>query len=112
MRKVESVNLQLLELLLGLLLETRRAGRSGGEHPFDEDARHHAEGEIINPDERHAIHELIAFPRPYFFFLRALRGTRLQTVFRDLRGKKKGRGRRRSATHPNDSPTGVELDLT
>ena len=45
MQKVESVNLQPLELLLlELLLETRRrAGRIAGEQPFDEDARHHAE---------------------------------------------------------------------
>jgi hypothetical protein len=42
--KVEPVNLQLLELLLGLLRETRsRAGRGAGKQPFDEDARHHAE---------------------------------------------------------------------
>ena len=44
MQKVESVNLQPLELLLlELLLETRRrAGRIAGERPFDEFARHHA----------------------------------------------------------------------
>ena len=44
MQKVESVNLQPLELLLlELLLETRRrAGRIAGERQFDEDARHHA----------------------------------------------------------------------
>ena len=52
-RKEESVALQLLELLLGLLRETRRrAGRGAGEpavaeavaerQPLDEDARHHA----------------------------------------------------------------------
>ena len=44
MQKVESVNLQPLELLLlELLLETRRrAGRIAGERQFDEDARDHA----------------------------------------------------------------------
>ena len=62
MQKVESVNLQPLELLLlELLRETRnRAGRSAGEQPFDEDARHHAESEIINSDARNAIHEVNA----------------------------------------------------
>jgi hypothetical protein len=76
-RTVESVNLQPLELLLELLahrslsegglLETRRrAGRIGGEHRFDEDARHHAEREIINSDARNAIHEVNAF-----FFVRS-----------------------------------------
>jgi hypothetical protein len=54
MRKVESMNLQLLNLLLlELLLETRRrAGRRAGEQLFDEDARHHAERESIRPGEK------------------------------------------------------------
>jgi hypothetical protein len=60
--------LQLLELLLELLRETRsRAGRSAGEptfaeasagrQPFDEDARHHAERDSINADGWNAIDE-------------------------------------------------------
>jgi hypothetical protein len=51
--------LQLLELLLlELLRETRsRAGRSAGEQPFDEDARHHAGRDNINADGWNAIDE-------------------------------------------------------
>jgi hypothetical protein len=54
--------LQLLELLLlELLRETRsRAGRSAGEQPFDEDARHHAERDNINADGWNAIYEASA----------------------------------------------------
>ena len=33
-------------------------------------------------------------------------------VFRELRVQKNEWGRRRSATHSNDSPTGAEIDLT
>ena len=67
-RKVESVNLQLLELLLELLRETGSgASRSAGEptfaeatagrQPFDEDARNHAETDTINADGWNAIYD-------------------------------------------------------
>jgi hypothetical protein len=58
MRKEESVVLQRLVLLLGLLREAgRRAGRMAGEQLFDENARHHAGAEGINRIVANAIDE-------------------------------------------------------
>ena len=121
MLKVESVDLQpLVALLLELLREAnRQAGRSAGEQPFDDYARRHAGQETIKRIDANATDERIAssygsrFPVPRLVLSLAStqqNQTRNWEPWNPEPTKKNGGGRRRSATPPNDSPTGAELD--
>jgi hypothetical protein len=110
--KVESVDLQpLVALLLELLREAnRQAGRRAGEQPLDDYARRHAGQEAIKRIDANATDESEAF-----VIWRICRSKHLANPRNKASGEsaeqKNGGGRRRSATPPNDSPTGVEIDL-